>query len=165
MYTQTLFYLTLGSTLGTGLIGGVFFAFSSFVMPALAKLPPSQGLAAMQSINVAVLNRSFLGVFVGTAVLCSSVAALSMLAWSAAGSTLRVAGSALYVVGTFIVTMACNVPLNNALLNVPPVVPEEAARAWSRYVPQWTAWNSVRALAAAAAAMMLTLSLVQSASD
>src|SRR5436190_5913255 len=54
LMSALLFYLTLGSTLGCGLIAGVFFAFSSFVMPALAKLPPAQGLAAMQSINVVV---------------------------------------------------------------------------------------------------------------
>ena len=71
MMPLALCYLSLASALGAGLIAGVFFAFSSFVMPALAKLPAVQGVAAMQSINLVVLNRSFLGVFVGTAVLCS----------------------------------------------------------------------------------------------
>lgn len=32
--------LTLATALGAGAIGGVFFAFSSFVMRALARLPP-----------------------------------------------------------------------------------------------------------------------------
>jgi uncharacterized membrane protein len=163
MMPRVLFYVTLASTLGAGSIAGVFFAFSSFVMPALAKLPPTQGVAAMQSIDVAVLNRSFLSVFVGTAVLCSIGAVLSLPGWSLAGSKLRIAGSALYVVGTFLVTMACNVPLNDALAKAPP---ESAAavQMWAQYVPQWTTWNSVRALAALAAAAALTLSLVQSAS-
>jgi len=46
-----IFILTLVSALGCGLIAGVFFAFSAFVMKALARLPPAQGIAAMQSIN------------------------------------------------------------------------------------------------------------------
>lgn len=163
MSAPALFYLTLGSTLGAALIAGVFFAFSSFVMPALAKLPPSQGMAAMQSINVVVLNRSFLGVFVGTAMLCLIIALLSPLAWSMAGSKLRTAGSVLYVVGTFLVTMVCNVPLNKGLANVAPDA-VQAVPTWSQYVPQWTKWNTVRALAALGAAALLTLSLVQSAS-
>jgi len=163
MMPQVLFYSTLISALGAGSIAGVFFAFSSFVMPALAQLPPAQGVAAMQSIGVAVLTRSFLSVFAGTAVLCAIGAVLSFPGWSLAGSKLRIAGGALYVVGTFFVTMACNVPMNDALAKVPPES-AAAAQMWAQYVPQWTTWNSVRALAALAAAAALTLSLVQSAS-
>ncbi|MEO8183486.1 MAG: anthrone oxygenase family protein [Deltaproteobacteria bacterium] len=163
MMPRVLFYSTLASALGAGVIAGVFFAFSSFVMPALARLPPSQGVAAMQSIDVTVLTRSFLSVFTGTAVLCSIGAILSLAGWSLPGSKLRIAGGALYVVGTFLVTMACNVPLNNALAKVSPES-AAAAQMWADYVPRWTTWNSVRTWAALAAAAALTLSLVQSAS-
>ena len=48
MIDDTLFALTLVSALGCGLIAGAFFAFSSFVMKALGRLPPPQGIAAMQ---------------------------------------------------------------------------------------------------------------------
>ncbi|XXX80804.1 anthrone oxygenase family protein [Sorangium sp. So ce134] len=162
MIPQALFFLTLASTLGCGLIAGVFFAFSSFIMPALARLPPAEGMAAMQSINVVVLNRSFLGVFVGTAGACLLLAVVSMFRWSEAGSTLRIAGSALYVIGTFLVTMTRNVPLNDALERVSSQA-ASAAETWSRYIPAWTTWNTVRTLAALAAAALLTLALVQSA--
>ena len=64
-------FMTLLAALGCGLIAGVFFGFSSFVMPALARLRPAQGVRAMQSINVVVLNRWFLGVLLGTALGCS----------------------------------------------------------------------------------------------
>lgn len=49
----------VAALLGAALIGGVFFAFSSFIMKALARLPSAEGVAAMQSINAVVLNRSF----------------------------------------------------------------------------------------------------------
>ena len=66
MTNKLFLVLTLLSALGCGLIGGVFFAFSTFVMKALAALSPPQGIAAMKSINIAVLNPMFLGVFLGT---------------------------------------------------------------------------------------------------
>lgn len=157
-----IFYLTLASAVGAGLIAGVFFAFSNFVMPALVRLPPAQGLAAMQSINVTVLNRTFLSVFTGTAVLCSVLALLSVVSWSMAGSKLRIAGGALYVFGTFIVTMVCNVPLNDRMARISPAA-AEAAHAWSQFVQQWGPWNTVRSLAALGAALALTIGLVQSA--
>ena len=81
--------LLLVSALGCGLIGGVFFAFSSFVMGALARLPPAQGIAAMQSINIVVINPVFLLAFMGTAVGCGALAVLSLLAWTTPGGRLR----------------------------------------------------------------------------
>lgn len=66
------FFLTVAAALGSGLIAGVFFAFSNFVMKALSRVPSAEGLAAMQSINVMVLNPLFLGVFMGTAALCAA---------------------------------------------------------------------------------------------
>jgi uncharacterized membrane protein len=72
---EWIFLVTLASALGYGLIAGVFFAFSSFVMKALARLSPAQGVAAMQSINVAVINPWFLTVFLGTAAACVVLAA------------------------------------------------------------------------------------------
>ncbi len=47
------------SAVGCGLMAGFFFAFSICVMKALEALPPAQGIAAMQSINVAVINPCF----------------------------------------------------------------------------------------------------------
>lgn len=67
--------------LGSALIGGVFFAFSSFVMKALARVPSSEGIATMQSINVFVINRSFLGAFTGTAMLSLGMVGLTLVRW------------------------------------------------------------------------------------
>jgi uncharacterized membrane protein len=70
MINNLRFALTLVSALGFWLTAGVFFAFSVFVMKALASLPPAQGIAAMQTINVTVPNPWLLGTFFGTAVAC-----------------------------------------------------------------------------------------------
>ena len=71
---------------------------------------------------------------------------------------LRLAGGGLYLVGTVLVTMVRNVPMNNALAAVDPVSADGATQ-WARYVPGWTAWNSVRTVAAIAAAAMLSFAL------
>jgi uncharacterized membrane protein len=151
-------WLTIASALGSAVIGGLLFAFSTSVMKALGKLPPPQGIAAMQWINITILNPLFLLIFMGTAAGAGIVAVLALSQWDGAASAYRLAGSLLYIVGTFGVTMACNVPRNNALAAAKPGTPE-AERVWARYLPEWTFWNHLRTAAAVAAAALLILSL------
>ena len=146
--------------LGAALIAGVFFAFSSFVMHALARLPSHEGIAAMQSINVVVLNRSFLGVFMGTAILSAVVVVLIIRQWDASSSPWYLIGSLLYLFGTFMLTGVGNVPLNNQLAAVDASDPESNS-AWQRYLGRWTLLNSIRMIAALAAAMAFVLGLIE----
>jgi uncharacterized membrane protein len=159
MFQTVLCIATLVAALGCGLIAGVFFAFSAFVMKALARLPAAQGIAAMQSINVAVITPWFLSVFLGTAAACIGLAIAALSNWQEPGAACLLTGSLLYVVGTFGVTMACNVPLNDALAAV-DASSDDGAKVWRRYVSRWTAWNHVRTLAAFAATLLLTTALV-----
>ena len=110
-----IFALTLLSALGCGLVAGAFFAFSTFVMKALGRLPTAQGIAAMQSINVVVINPWFMTAMFGTALACVVLAILSFVEWEEPESIYRLAGGALYVLGTILVTIAFNVPRNDAL--------------------------------------------------
>jgi uncharacterized membrane protein len=158
MTNKFLFALILLSALGCGLIGGVFFAFSTFVMRALAALPPPQGIAAMKSINVAVISPMFLGPFLGTAVGCGILFVSTLLTWQKPGATCVLVGSALYLSGTFLVTFVFNVPRNNALATLDPAS-AESARFWAEYVAGWTLWNHVRTVAAIAAAILLMIAL------
>jgi len=153
-----LFVLTLVAALGCGLIAGVFFAFSTFVMRALARLPAPEGIAAMQSINVVVLNRWFLGVFLGSGIVCVLVIIVASGQWYAPRSVLLLIGSLLYLAGSVLVTIVCNVPRNEALASVAPGDPDNT-RLWTRYVAGWTAWNHVRTAAALAAACLFTITL------
>ncbi|MGH9900182.1 MAG: DUF1772 domain-containing protein [Pyrinomonadaceae bacterium] len=148
--------VTLFSALGCGLIAGVFFAFSTFVMNALARLPPAQGIAAMQSINVTVINLWFLAAFVGTAGTCVLLAVSSLLMWHKPGTVYLLVGSLLYLVGTVLVTIVFNVPRNEALAVMDPTS-ADAASLWVGYISSWTAWNHVRTAAALAAAASFTI--------
>lgn len=159
-----LFALKLFAALGCGLMSGVFFAFSVFVMKALARLPPTQGIAAMQSINISVINTLFGVAFFGTAAACILLAVASVWRWHQPGSAYLLAGGLLYLVGTIAVTMAFNVPLNDALAIVEPGSPAGASL-WASYLAKWTAWNHVRTVAALAAAASFTLALCQRAAQ
>jgi uncharacterized membrane protein len=162
MTSKLLFALTLLSALGCGLIGGVFFAFSTFVMKALAALSPPQGIAAMKSINIAVINPMFLGFFLGTSVGCIILVISSALTWYKPGAAFALFGSVLYLVGTLLVTITCNVPRNDALASLDPVG-ADSAQIWSEYVRIWTAWNHVRTISALAASVLLMIALWLSA--
>jgi uncharacterized membrane protein len=154
---QVLTATTFAAALGAGLIAGTFFAFSAFVMAALGKLPAAQGIAAMQSINVVVINPIFLGAFLGTAAL-SVVLAIAGFFGAAPAPVHLIAGGVLYVAGCFLVTMLCNVPRNDALAAVVPDSAEGEA-VWRRYLSEWTMWNTVRTVASLAATAFFILAL------
>ncbi|MFJ3301623.1 DUF1772 domain-containing protein [Streptomyces sp. NPDC086549] len=152
------FVLTLLGVLGTGLVAGVFCGFSTFVMRGLASLPPAQGVAAMNAINMAAVTPSFMLVFAGSAVVCTVIAVVTFVLWPDDGKVELLLGSALYLFGSFGVTVAANVPRNNTLGELDPDT-REAASYWPTYVRQWTVWNHVRTVASAAAAVVYVLAL------
>ena len=146
--------------LGSALVGGVFFAFSSFVMKALARLPSSQGITAMQSINIVVINPSFLGAFFGTALLSLGMVVLVLVSRSHPSAIFFLGGAILYFAGTFLVTIFANVPLNDQLAAI-SVTDPAATKLWEYYLHRWTMWNHFRTAAAMVAALLFSLGLLQ----
>ncbi|TDF82500.1 DUF1772 domain-containing protein [Pseudomonas sp. H9] len=153
-----LLLLILATALGCGLMGGLFFAFSNFVMTALERIPEQSAVTAMQSINKVVLNRLFLALFLGTALTSIMLLTWAYQRWPLPGSLCMAIGSALYLVGNIVVTMLFNVPKNQALARLDPAS-SEATAAWHRYVPSWNRWNHVRTVTALAAAAWLMVAL------
>ncbi|MGH3588753.1 MAG: DUF1772 domain-containing protein [Pseudonocardia sp.] len=149
--------IALLGVLGCGLMAGLFFAFSTAVMPGLRLRPPVEGLAAMQEMNRTILNPLFGIVFGGTAVLCLLLAVGAPFS-GRGGTAWIVIGALLYLVGSTGLTMVVNVPMNNRLDAADPTSAEGQAF-WSDYLARWTAWNHVRALACAAATVALTVGL------
>lgn len=152
--------LTLLAAVGCGLMAGLFFAFSNFVMKALVRLPSEQGMAAMQLINVTVINPVFLLIFLGTAVLSVILGIYALTHWGAAGSPWLLVGGACYLLGGFGVTMAFNVPLNNLLARTSSS-DSTSAEVWSSYVARWLRWNHVRAAMSVAATAALVYGLIR----
>ncbi|MEU3795510.1 anthrone oxygenase family protein [Streptomyces fructofermentans] len=152
------FVLTVAGVLGTGLVAGVFCAFSTFVMKGLAALPPAQGVAAMQAINVTAVTPAFMLVFLGSAVLCAVLAVVTFVLWPDGATVELLLGSALYLFGCFGVTIVANVPRNNRLATMEPGSPEAVAY-WPAYVSEWSTWNHVRTLAAVGSTLSYVLAL------
>jgi uncharacterized membrane protein len=138
--------LTLVAALGCGLAAGFFFAFSICVMPALGRLPAAQSVQAMQTINVVVINPVFMTALFGTALVCLASIVGALADWDASYGPYLLAGGAVYLLGVIAVTMAANVPRNNALAGLDPAG-AEAAGYWPLYLAEWTAWNHVRTVA------------------
>jgi uncharacterized membrane protein len=136
------------TAIGCGMAGGVFFAFSSFVMPALGRLPVPQGIAAMQQINITAITPVFMADFVGTAVACLAVL---ITGWD---EPLLLTGGLLYLIGVFLLTRAYHIPRNNALADLDPSAPH-APDHWARYQREWNRANHLRALAGIAASAVL----------
>ena len=131
------------SAVGCGLTAGLYFAFSTFIMTALGRIDQAAGIAAMNAINDVIVRSLFLPVFMGSTLTCLALAVLAPFRWNEPGAAMWLAGSVLYVVGMFVVTMMFNVPLNNALAAVQPAS-NEAGVSWARYLADWTWWNHVR---------------------
>ena len=153
-----LFVLALLTALGCAVVAGVFFAFSGFVMDALERLPPSEGAAAMQAINVRAVTPAFMTVLFGTA-----AAGLVLLVWVVVdpeGNALGlvVPAAVAYLAGTIGVTAARNVPLNDRLAALEP---RDAATTglWSEYLVRWRTWNHLRTATSLVAAAALTVAL------
>lgn len=138
--------LVFVAALGSGIAAGLFFIFSNTIMASFARLPAAQGIAAMQQINVTIINPLFMAVFMGMAVLSLVLAAKAIFGWSEAGAAWLLAGSVAYLLSCFLVTVVFNVPLNDALAAVDPASAEGAAM-WARYLKEWLPWNHVRAVA------------------
>lgn len=158
MNTLTLI-ATIAAIVGTALIGGIFFAFSNFIMKALQRVPSSGGLLAMQTINVTVLNRWFLGVFMGMALLSLILAAVAIAAWESAYAPYLLGGAVAYVGGTWFVTGLGNVPLNKELAAV-TAGGIESTKVWENYLQRWTKLNTQRTGAALLAAVLFSIGLI-----
>lgn len=153
-----LLVLTILATIGCGVVGGVFFAFSTFVMKALGRLPPAQGIAVMQAINITAITPLFMAALFGTGIACVALVVASVLMWDEPFAISLLVGSALYLGGPILLTIAYHVPRNDALAKV-ELDDAEAERLWSQYVVGWTAWNHVRVATSIAAAVTFTFAL------
>jgi uncharacterized membrane protein len=136
----------IAAAIGSGLIAGIFFAFSTFIITAFSRIPTEQGIAAMNSINVTIVRSPFMVLFVPTAILCLLIAGLAVLNWRGGASVLMLSGAAFYLFASFLSTIIFNVPMNDALEKVSGNG-AEAVQLWTVYLKDWTWWNHVRTIA------------------
>jgi uncharacterized membrane protein len=147
------------AVLAYALVGGVFLAFSDFIMRSLSRTGGTGGVEAMQVINREVFRWVFMALFLGMAALSLVIAGYAMTCLSGPPGTLILAAGIVYLVGCFAVTVMFNVPMNEALAGMD--LSEDATRTYwtGTYLPRWTFWNTVRTLACGLAAALLLFGL------
>lgn len=131
--------------IGCGLLAGLYFAFSAFIMTALGRIEQVQGISAMNSINSTILGSLFMPFFYGTTLASLILATSGLVRRGEPGAMATLAGGVIYVAGMFLCTIVNNVPLNTALAAVDPAS-GAAASVWARYLKDWTFWNHVRTI-------------------
>jgi uncharacterized membrane protein len=153
-------WVTLVAAVGCGLVAGVWFAFSGFVMAGLDRLPAAQSIAAMQSINRTAVRPPLMLAMFGVAALCVGLGVWALRSWGDRRAVMTLSACVLYLVGSVGVTGAGNVPLNDKLDDV-DAQGAGAAAAWDHYLSSWLAWNHVRGVLTAAAAVLLAVALAE----
>ena len=150
--------LTVAAATGAALTGGVFFAFSSFVMSGLDRLPGRDAIVAMQAINKAAPSPLFMTALFGTAVLSVGTGVVAVRRIDDPSAVYLLVGSGLYLAGV-VLTVAYHVPRNDALALV-DANRLDATEIWRNYATGWTAWNHVRTFTSLASAVMFILALI-----
>lgn len=141
---------------GAGLVTGLLFAFSNFVMRALSDLPNAYGMFAMQRVNQTIINPLFLGLFLGTPILCAIIAVDSAGHLDNAGGLFLLAGSIAYLAGPFAITVLFNVPLNTRLASADRSSADEV---WPVYQKRWQRWNHLRTAVGTLSILLLAAGL------
>lgn len=154
------FFLIQLSIIAYALVAGVFLAFSDFIMRSLATTSSQGGVEAMQAINREVFRWVFMTLFIGMAPMSLILGGYAWTNLSGPPALLIIAAAAVYLVGCFGVTVAFNVPMNEALARME--LTSDATRAYwlQTYVPRWTFWNTVRTIASTASAALLLFGLL-----
>ena len=144
-------WLIIVGVVAAGVNAGAFFAFSNFVMPALEELAPADGASAMQAINRSAPSVLFVGAIIG-----AGLVGLPVLIWGSGIETRWLLAATVLSIASFVITMAFNVPRNNALADAGPATIGEV---WSDYLVSWTRWNTARTITSAASVAAYALAM------
>ena len=145
----------LAATLTMGLVTGAFALYAHAVMPGLKTTDDRTFVAAFQAIDRAIINPWFmLTGFAGALVFTGAATLLQLgrdpLPW--------VAGALVAYIVVFVITLAVNVPLNDALKAAGSADPAGAREAFDE--ARWVAWNLVRVVLSGGAFVALCWALV-----
>ena len=153
------FYLAHVTVLAYALVGGVFLAFSDFIMRALSLTSGQGGAEAMQAINREVFRWVFMTLFLGLAAVSLVLIVYAALRPEGAAAPLIASAGIVYLFGCFAVTVAFNVPMNEALAGMDLSQAYTQSYWTGTYLPHWTFWNTVRTIACGLAAALLLFGL------
>lgn len=148
----------LAATVAAGLQAGTYYAWATGVMPGLSRGDDRTFVAAMQNINVAIVNPAFMLSFLGAPLLAGA----AILTSGGSARPWVIAGTA-FAVGTIAITAGGNIPLNNALDSAGSVEGiADLAGVRSDFESSWVSWNIARALTSTASLACLAWAALRS---
>lgn len=159
MSVQIIIWGLVAMSLATGLVAGVFLAFSDFVMKSLFAAQPAAGTEAMQIINRKVFPTLFMVLLIGCIPVTAGVAGYAYFFMSGPGVGYLIIAGVLYFFGVFIASMVGNIPMNQKL-EAMPQGGDQAQAYWPAYVRGWVRWNHVRTVSASAASVCYVIAAV-----
>jgi uncharacterized membrane protein len=133
------------TALSSGVMAGVYFAFSAFVMRAFGTLEPAQAVTAMNAVNITILRSLFMPLFFGSSIISALLVVAGVMSWGEAGAGMALLAGAIYFFGMFACTVLFNVPLNNALGSLAPNSTDDF-QLWTHDLQTWTNWNHLRTI-------------------
>jgi uncharacterized membrane protein len=158
MTDSILDFLRWYGVIGSAIMLGLFFSFSVFMLQSFNKIAPAQAIAAMQSINANIGQPLFGVAFGGTALVAVGLGGWSIAHLDERHAVYALIGCALFLLGTIVVTVGFNIPLNNDLDKLDPNS-ATAASDWKAFVESWLPWNHLRTLLNLAATVFFILSI------
>ncbi|GAA1996315.1 hypothetical protein GCM10009799_23690 [Nocardiopsis rhodophaea] len=151
----------MAAALTTGLVAGLFYAFSTSVMPGLGRAEDRTFVDAMQRINVAILNGWFALAFGGAPVLMIAAAAVQLGAGGRTAVLSWIVAALVLYAAMLVITFAINIPLNNQLdaAGAPKQI-DDATSVRRQFEATWVRWNIVRAVVSTGSFACLVWSLM-----
>ena len=148
-----IFIISATTAIGCGLIAGFFLTFSDFLMRALSLSKPSAGIEVMQIINVEVWKSVFIVLLWGFVAITACLGIYAFFNLSGPALPYILAGSSSYIIGVLGVSYLFNIPMNDRLAALDFNTPAATTYWRETYLPRWTFWNYLRAMAAGGTAI------------
>lgn len=147
-------------------IFGFFYAWVCSTMWGLDSTDPRVAIKAMQAMNASVRNPIFAPAFFGTSFALWGAAVLVWTLNARRSALLFAVAGGVYFAFGLVLTMAVNVPMNEALalIDVPEVI-DEAKSIWLAYSDKWQVWNITRTVASGIAFAIALLGVFAFASE
>ncbi|MEP1941624.1 MAG: anthrone oxygenase family protein, partial [Sulfitobacter sp.] len=159
--TQTIKGLIMLSLTLNAAIFGFFYAWVCSTMWGLDAADPRVAISAMQAMNASVRNAVFAPAFFGTPLALAVTAVLLKRASAPRSGALFALSAAVYFLFGLVLTMTVNVPMNEALAQIPAPQDPTAARAiWLAYSPDWQFWNITRTVASGGSFLLAVAGLM-----
>ncbi|MFD4915026.1 DUF1772 domain-containing protein [Streptomyces virginiae] len=152
----------IAATIASGLISGLFYAFSVAVMPGLARSSDKTLVETMQNINKAILNGWFILAYLGAPLLTAVTLVLHATDPDTRDAIVPLAAALAAYVTTMVITGRINIPLNNALEQAGSPEHTDATTAHTTRTTYETPWNKAntwRTLLTTVSLVLLTYTL------